>query len=62
MDILTQAMQATGAVSEKINDTASRLSSDIERNKADIIELQNAICDLSAELEQILSKLEEKGE
>ena len=62
MDILTQAMQAAGAVSEKVNDVNSRLSSEIEFTKNDIIELQNAVCELSEQIEQILSKLDKEGE
>lgn len=62
MDILTQAMQAAGAVSEKVNDVNSRLSSEIEFTKNDIIELQNAVCELSEQIELILSKLDKEGE
>lgn len=62
MDILTQAMQAAGAVSEKVNDVNSRLSSEIEFTKNDIAELQNAVCELSEQIEEIITKLDEKGE
>lgn len=62
MDILTQAMQAAGAVSEKVNDVNSRLSSEIEFTKKDIAELQNAVCELSEQIEEIITRLEEKGE
>lgn len=62
MDILTQAMQAAGAVSEKVNDVNSRLSSEIEFTKNDIIELQNAVCELSEQIEEIITRLDEKGE
>lgn len=62
MDILTQAMQAAGAVSEKVNDVNSRLSSEIEFTKKDIVELQNAVCELSEQIEEIITRLDEKGE
>lgn len=62
MDILTQAMQAAGAVSEKVNDVNSRLSSEIEFTKKDIAELQNAVCELSEQIEEIITRLDEKGE
>lgn len=62
MDILTQTMQAIGALSEKINDINSRLDDIIamnnKNNKEAAEDAQNATCDLSIELEERITKLE----